>query len=85
MKVGEPNLEIQIKWIHCKSFSGHTKIFGKNFIGFLTVRSELSPINLKKPHNTGDGVIPPLNPPRSGLGLRLKIPSLKNMRGSGRM
>ena len=76
MKVGEPNLEIQIKRIHCKSFSGHTKIFGNNFIGFLTVRSELSPINLKKPRNTGDGVIPPLNPPTRRVGPRIKVPSL---------
>ena len=43
------------------------------------VSSKLSPINVKEPHSTGDGVIPPLNPPNRRVGPRFKVPHLWNM------
>ena len=36
-------------------------------------------------HSMGDGIIPPLNPPRVGVGLGLKIPNFHNICNGGKM
>ena len=68
-KVGKLNLEIHIKWVHGKSFSGRTKIFGNGLIRSLAIRGQLPPINAKKPCSIADSIIPPLDPPKRDWGL----------------
>ncbi len=59
------------------------KIFGGSLIRPSIVLGQLSIINVKKPHSMGDGIIPPLNPPNISVGLRFKIPYMKDMSGGG--
>ena len=83
LKVSKLDLEIRIKWIHGKSLAGCTKIFGSGLIRSSMINGQLSTINVKEPYSMGDGIVPPLNPPRFGVGPRLKIPHLNDMGGSG--